>query len=161
MDALPATALRAATAADLPTLRRFKQALVAAERPFDPTLKSGELHYYDLDELLTCPDTCLLVAEQAGHVIGCGYARLIPAEPFLRHAHYAHLGFMYVEPPCRGRGVNARLIEALKQWAGAHGVRELRLKVYAQNASARHAYEKAGFSPHLLEMRWGSESPFS
>jgi GNAT superfamily N-acetyltransferase len=146
--------VRAATGADLPLLRRFKQALVAAERPFDPTLKSGELHYYDLEALLTSPDTCLLVAVAAGRVIGSGYARLVAAEPFLQHTHYAHLGFMYVEPEYRGRGINARLLEALRQWAAAQGVSELRLKVYAQNTAARQAYEKFGFSPHLLEMRW-------
>lgn len=157
MDEIFSASLRAATAADRPTLRRFKQALVSAERPFDPTLKRGELHYYDLDELLTGPDACLLVAEAAGRVIGCGYARLAPAEAFLRHARYAHLGFMYVLPACRGRGVNARLPAALKQWAASHGVTELRLKVYAQNVSARRAYEQAGFSAHLLEMRLGDD----
>ena len=104
MDEIFSTSLRAATAADRPTLRCFKQALVSAERPLDPTLKRGALHYYDLDELLTSPDTCLLVAEAAGRVIGCGYARLIPAEAFVQHAHYAHLGFRYVLPACRGRG---------------------------------------------------------
>ena len=39
--------IRAATGSDRPLLRRFQQATVAAEWPFDPTLKSGELHYYD------------------------------------------------------------------------------------------------------------------
>jgi len=152
----PRPTIRAATGSDLPLLRRFQQAIVAAERPFDPTLKSGKLQYYDLDALVTRPDACLLVAVDADQIIGTGYARLAAAEPFLQHARYAHLGFMYVEPDYRRRGINAQIIEALKQWAGAQGVTELRLKVYAQNVSARQAYEKFGFSSHLLEMRLGA-----
>ena len=149
-------AIRAATAADLPLLRKFQQAVVAAERPFDPTLKSGELQYYHLETLLTADDACLLVAEIANQIIGSGYARLHAAEPYLQHAQYAHLGFMYVEPDYRRRGINAQIIKALKQWAGTRGVTELRLRVYAQNMSARQAYEKFGFSAHLLEMRLGA-----
>jgi GNAT superfamily N-acetyltransferase len=148
--------VRAATEDDLPLLRQFQQAIVAAERPFDPTLRRGEVRYYDLDALLTRPDACLLVAVDGGQVIGSGYARLAAAEPFLQHAHYAHLGFMYVEPDYRGRGINAQIIAGLKLWAGAQGVTELRLKVYAPNAPARQAYEKFGFVPHLLEMRMGA-----
>ena len=49
MDEIFSTSLRAATAADLPTLRCFKQALVPVERSFDLTLKRGALHYYELD----------------------------------------------------------------------------------------------------------------
>jgi GNAT superfamily N-acetyltransferase len=148
--------VRAATTADLPLLRRFQQAIVAAERPFDPTLQRGEVRYYDLDALLNRPDACLLVAVDGDQVIGSGYARLAAAEPFLQHANYAHLGFMYVEPDYRGRGINAQIIEALKLWAATQGVTELRLRVYALNAPARQAYERFGFSAHLLEMRLGA-----
>ena len=39
---------REATLKDLHTLLEFEQGIIAAERPFDGTLKEGEIHYYDL-----------------------------------------------------------------------------------------------------------------
>ncbi len=151
----PALTIRVATADDLPVLRLFQQAIVSAERPFDPTLKPGELHYYDLEALLMEPQTRLLVATDGAQIVASSYARLRPAMPYLRHPRYAYLGFMYVEPAYRGRGISGRLMEALRQWAQAQGVTELRLEVYAANEPALKAYEKFGFRPHMLEMRLG------
>jgi len=151
----PALTIRVATADDLPVLRLFQQGVVEAERPFDPTLKPGELHYYDLAALLTEPQTQLLVATDGARIVASGYARLLPAKPYLRHSRYAYLGFMYVEPAYRGRGLSGQLIEALRQWAQTQGVTELRLEVYAANEPALKAYEKFGFRPHMLEMRLG------
>lgn len=155
---LPTLTIRPATSADLPALLRFQQGVVAAERPFDPTLRPGELYYYDLSALLADPDVYLAVAEIDGQVVASGYARLEAAKPYLRHLRHAYLGFMYVEPAHRGRGVNGQVMEALRQWAAERGVSELRLEVYAANHTAQQAYEKMGFRPHMLEMRLGSDA---
>ena len=40
--------IRPAANTDLPKLAEFLQTLVDAERPFDPTLKEGEIFYYDI-----------------------------------------------------------------------------------------------------------------
>ncbi|GAB3331411.1 GNAT family N-acetyltransferase [Hymenobacter humi] len=145
--------IRPATPNDLETLLRFEQGVIAAERPFDPTLRSEGITYYDLQELITSSQALIIVAEDQQQIVGSGYARIEPAQPYLRHEQYAYLGFMYVEPAYRGRGVNALIMESLKQWAMAQGLKELRLEVYAQNAPAIRAYEKAGFAAHMLEMR--------
>jgi GNAT superfamily N-acetyltransferase len=145
--------IRKATAEDLETLRAFQQGVVAAERPFDPTLKPGDLEYYNLQALLTDPRVQLVVAEEAGRVVGSGYARIEPAKPYLQHQQYTYLGFMYVDPDYRGRGLNTQILEALRQWTAAQGVTEMRLEVYFENQAARRAYEKFGFSNHMLEMR--------
>lgn len=162
--------IRPATAADLPTLFRFEQDLIATERPFDPTFKPDPIHYYDLTAMIAAPDVHLLVAESAeaaespgsmrqpesramGQLLGSGYARIEPAKPYLRHATYAYLGFMYTDPAHRGKGINALIMEGLREWAQARGMTELRLDVYNVNSQAIRAYEKAGFIPHLLNMR--------
>jgi GNAT superfamily N-acetyltransferase len=145
--------IRKATTEDLETLRAFQQGVVAAERPFDPTLKPGDLEYYNLEAMLTEPQVQLVVAEDAGRVVGSGYARIEQAKPYLKHQQHAYLGFMYVHPDYRGRGVNTQILEALRQWAASQGVTEMRLEVYFENQVARRAYEKFGFSNHLLEMR--------
>ena len=145
--------IRRATRADLATLREFEQQIVAAERPFDPTLRESGVQYYDIESMLRDDRVCMLVAESAGEAIGCGFARIDAAKPFLRHAREAYLGLMYVDQHHRGRGVNQRLLDELLAWCRERGVEEMRLEVYPGNESARRAYEKAGFRPYMLAMR--------
>jgi GNAT superfamily N-acetyltransferase len=148
-----AITIRPAAAAELPILRTFEQGVIAAERPYDPTLRADPIRYYDLEALLASPDAALLVAEEDGQLLGSGYVRLDPAEPFLAHARYGLVGFIFVVPERRGRGISASVIRALGNWAALRGVHELRLEVYPANAPAVRAYEKLGFAPHLLTMR--------
>jgi RimJ/RimL family protein N-acetyltransferase len=147
---------RPASPADLPALLRFEQGVISAERPMDPTIQDGPIHYYDLNSMLTSPHIHLLVAETAeGTLIGSGYARIDPSRHYLKHTHHAYCGFMYVDPAYRGKGVNQLIIDALKAWAHSKGLTELRLDVYTTNDAAIRAYEKAGFTPYLINMRLG------
>jgi len=144
--------IRKATLNDMETLLYFEQGVIEAERPMDPTLDK-DIHYYDLNGLITAPHIELLVAEKAGHLVGSGYARIESAKPYLKHDQHAHLGFMYVTPECRGQGINQLIIEQLKKWSAAQGITEMRLDVYQTNEPAVRAYEKAGFTKHLINMR--------
>jgi GNAT superfamily N-acetyltransferase len=144
---------RKATIDDLATLYGFEQGVIAAERPYDPTLKDGEIHYYNLAEMIGAPHIELLVAEFDNSIIASGYARIEHAKPFLKHPAFAYLGFMYVRPEFRGRGVNQIIIAALKQWARSQHISEIRLEVYNNNSPAIKAYEKIGFKRLLIEMR--------
>jgi GNAT superfamily N-acetyltransferase len=152
---MPPTLIRRATVDDLPVLREFEQGVIAAERPFDVTLKPDPIRYYDLEGMIAAAHIELVVAEAGGALVGSGYARLEAVEPYLRHPRHAYLGFMYVTPDHRGRGINAEIVEALGRWAAAQGVTELRLDVYQRNAPAIRAYEKAGFVQHTILMRRG------
>jgi len=145
--------IRKAVAADLPVLLEFEQGIIAWERPFDPTLKPGSISYYDLGAMLQNTNAMIMVAEIGGKVIGSGYARIDPAKPYLRHEQYAYLGFMYVLPEYRGRGINKKIIDALKEWSSTQNIKEFRLEVYADNDPAIKAYEKIGFRKHMIEMR--------
>jgi ribosomal protein S18 acetylase RimI-like enzyme len=145
--------IRQAVMSDLDVLLGFEQAVVEAERPFDPTLKSEGARYYDIEELISAPHAEILVAEVAGQIIGSGYAQIKKPEAYLKHKQYAYLGFMYVVPEYRGRGVNKIIIDALVKWSHEQNVPEVRLEVYARNAAAIRAYEKVGFVAHQLEMR--------
>jgi RimJ/RimL family protein N-acetyltransferase len=148
--------IRPATTADLPTLLHFEQGVISAERPMDPTIQDGPIHYYDLDKMLDSPHIHLVVAETADHsLIGSGYARIDPSRHYLKHTHHAYCGFMYIDPAHRGQGINQLIIDALKAWALSQGLTELRLDVYPTNDAAIRAYEKAGFTPYLINMRMG------
>jgi GNAT superfamily N-acetyltransferase len=145
---------RPATLNDLPVLAEFLQMLVNAERPYDVTLREGDLIYYDLKELIESDNSELLVLEMTGKLVGCGYAQIRPAKAYLKYKEYAHLGFMFVLPEYRGQGLNQQLIEALKIWIRSKGLKEVRLQVYTENSGAIRAYEKAGFKQIMTEMRY-------
>lgn len=145
--------IREAVASDLPLLLVFEQGVIAAERPFDKTLGDDPIYYYDLELMLTAPHIHLVVAELDGELIGSGYARIEDAKPYSRHRQHAYLGFMYTLPSYRGKGVNKRIIETLKDWSRTKNITELRLDVYYANEPAIRAYEKTGFVKHMIEMR--------
>lgn len=149
--------IRPATLADLTFLLEFEQGIIAAERPFDPTLKPDKINYYDL-KALTLSDTAhVVVAELEGEIVAGGYAELRRAKDFLQHEMYAHLGAMFVKTHCRGKGINAQIITALLDWVKSTGTTEARLEVYAENVAALQAYKKVGFEPHILQMRLSVE----
>lgn len=147
--------IRKARTADLEKLLAFEQGIITAERPFDPTLKQVKIHYYDIEQMISASYVEVLVAEIDSEVIGSGYARIETAKPYLNHETYAYLGFMFTDFNHRGKGVNSKIIEILKDWCRSQNVFELRLDVYNENASAIKAYEKSGFKKHLINMRIG------
>ncbi|HKX82972.1 MAG TPA: GNAT family N-acetyltransferase [Pyrinomonadaceae bacterium] len=147
--------IRPAKFEELPTLLEFELGIVTAERPFNPTLKKGEIHYYDLAALIESPLAAVYVAELAGELIASGYVLEKIAQDYLQHDRYGYLGFMFVRPDHRGKGVNQRILDALIEWGRKRGLTEFRLEVYSDNLTAISAYEKAGFKPLLLEMRMG------
>jgi GNAT superfamily N-acetyltransferase len=149
----PPTLFRTATLQDVEDLRRFEQGIIATERAFDPTLKAGRPQYYDIESMLVAGNVQFLVAERGGELVACGFARIDDAKPYLSHRQQAYLGLMYVEPRYRGQSINRGIVERLKAWCRAQGVTELRLEVYSDNRVAVAAYEKAGFSKHMVEMR--------
>lgn len=145
--------IRKAKLADLAILLEFEQGIITAERPFDPTLKEGEINYYDIEMMITAPHIEVLVAEIDSEIVGSGYARIERSKPYLNHDNYAYLGFMYTDPKHRGKGINANIIDALKEWCQSKNITEMRLDVYNDNPSAIRAYEKVGFKKHLINMR--------
>ena len=147
------TIIRPATNTDLPKLAEFLQSLVDAERPFDSTLKEGAIFYYDIQELIEDKATEVLVAENDNQIIGCGYAQIRTAKAYEKHELFGYLGFMFVYPEFRGKGINNLLLGDLKKWVLSQGITEVRLEVYHDNEAAVKAYEKAGFKKLLTTMR--------
>jgi len=144
---------RTATLADMDTLLAFEQGIITTERPFDQTLYNDPISYYDIAAMIAAPDIEVAVAHVGDEIIGSGYARIEDAKPYLRHKKYAYLGFMYVKPEHRGRGVNQIIIKHLQQWCILQGITECRLEVYYENLPAIKAYEKLGFKKLLITMR--------
>lgn len=144
---------RPATPADLPVLLQFEQGIITAERPFDPTLKPDPISYYDVGAMIGDPDVEVIVAVDGDLIVGSGYAKEKPSDHYVAPPVHCFLGFMFVHPEYRGRGVNGLVTEALLDWARARGLTEVQLRVYDENAGAIRAYEKKGFSKYMVVMR--------
>ena len=152
---MQAIVVRQATAEDLGTLNRFQQDIMATERPFDRTIKDSPIQYYDISRMLTFDDIRFVIAESGSSMVGCGYARIEAAKPYLKHRLHGYLGLMYVDPAYRGQSVIGKIIDALKEWCRSRSITELRLEVYDDNVAAIRAYQKAGFRHLSREMRLG------
>jgi GNAT superfamily N-acetyltransferase len=144
---------RTATLADLETLLAFEQGIINAERPFDETLKLGQISYYDISQMIIETQTEVAVTEINGKIVGSGYAKIIEAKPYYTFNKYAYLGFMFTDSDFRGLGINSKIIEYLKNWCISKDIFEMRLDVYQTNQSAVKAYEKYGFKKDMVNMR--------
>jgi GNAT superfamily N-acetyltransferase len=145
--------IRRAKKEDLPVLLEFEQGIIRDERPFDPTIAPDPIRYYPLDELIYSQDACVLVAEVNEQLVASGMARRWKSRAYLDHSEHGFLGFMYTRPSHRGQGINKLLVDELVQWCRSQQLFEVRLTVYSGNQSAVRAYEKAGFTSHIIEMR--------
>lgn len=145
--------IRIATIEDLPILKTFEQGVINAERPFEPQLKAEKINYYDLVTLITSEDVHLVVAELGGELIGSGYVRIEKAKPYLKYSFKGYVGFIYVAPEYRGKGIVKLVLSALEEWSDSQGIDALHLDVFSLNTSAIRAYEKFGFRPNLVDMR--------
>lgn len=150
---MPEITVRSARAADLPKLLEFEQGIILAERPYDETLKPDPISYYDVGAMISSTDAEVAVAERNGALIASGYAQKKASRHYVSPPFHAYIGFLYVVPEERGKGINKQVLDHLFDWARANELPEIHLTVYPENASAIRAYEKTGFEPYILEMR--------
>lgn len=145
--------LRRATLDDLSILLDFEQGLIKAERPMDPTIREGQISYYDIGSFITDNEVEVIVAEFEGVIVASGYARIKEDRHYLKHDKQGYLGFMFVKDEHRGKGLNKLIVDRLINWCQKRDVFEIRLDVYDDNPQAIKAYEKAGFKKHMITMR--------
>ncbi len=145
--------VRSAIQDDLPALLRFEQGIIEAERPYDHTLKPDPISYYDIAKLIASDEAEVAVAEHSGQLIGSGYAKKKASRHYLTPEFHAFIGFLYIAPEHRGKGVNKLVLDHLFAWAKANDLPEVHLTVYPDNSPAVRAYQKVGFDPYILEMR--------
>ena len=143
---------RAATIADLPTLLALEQAVVEAERPFNAAIREQGATYYNIEDLILSDNSYMLVVELNEQIFATGYAQIRASKVSLNHDQHGYLGFMYVQPEHRGKGLNQEIMQRLIAWCESKGITDFYLDVYAENKSAVRAYEKLGFAPTLMEM---------
>ncbi|MBN3495853.1 GNAT family N-acetyltransferase [Vibrio neptunius] len=145
--------IRKAKVDEISRLLELEQCVIDAERPYNSSLKEKSAYYYDIERLISCHNSHLLVAEVDNEIVGTGYAQIRNSKPSLEHEQHCYLGFMYVSPNYRGQGINFKLVSKLIDWSKRRRIFDFYLDVYADNDSAVKAYEKVGFKGELLEMK--------
>jgi len=146
--------VRQARLDDLPKLLEFEQGIIEWERPMDEDISTVDpLHYYNLKDYVLSDTVEVAVAEINGKLVGSGYAMIKDSKSYHVHDQHCYMGYMYTDPDHRGQGVNQKIVEYLKEWAWSKGLKDFFLTVYPDNPGAIKAYEKAGFTVRLLEMR--------
>ena len=93
----------------------------------------------------------IFIAEAAGVFVGC-VACLVVEEQSVQETpdsnRHGYVSDIFVDPRCRSRGVAQLLLAAAERHLIGAGVTRLRINVLANNAEARRAYERYGFTPY-------------
>ena len=95
-------------------------------------------------EALAEPDSLVWVADDAGQVVGFCHLRIFSAGS--PDAGSAEIVSLYLDPARWHQGIGRALVERARSAAWKRLCSRLFLKVYAENARARAAYEAMGFA---------------
>jgi len=65
----------------------------------------------------------------------------------------AYICELYVDTGARGQGAGKALMEACEAWARARGHKVIKIGHLAENRLAAAVYEKAGYTPYVVNRR--------
>lgn len=150
--------IRPATRDDLPRIGTLGALLVAEHHAFDPQrfLAAGEqtpARYASfIGSQLEAVDAVVLVAEDAGKVIGYVYGSIEGYDYMSLRGPAGVLQDIIVDPAYRGRGIGRLLLSAILDQLKSRGVPRVVLSTAAGNAVAQKLFASAGFRRTMVEM---------
>jgi ribosomal protein S18 acetylase RimI-like enzyme len=107
-------------------------------------------------------DGAVFVAEASGVFVGFA-AGWIVQENVIEETpdsnRFGYVSDVCVLPAFRGRGIAARLLEALEARLSLSGVARIRLSTLAANQAARAAYERSGYAPYEIVYEKAARGP--
>jgi GNAT superfamily N-acetyltransferase len=149
--------VRAATAADVPSMLPMVDALTKLHAEKDPErfqVRADVIERYArwLPERAADPRSVLLLALHGQTPAGFLVGTIEPEVPIFWIPECGWIHDVWIEPIARRQGVaNALAIEAIRRF-DAMGVAQVRLHTGAFNDSARATFASAGFRPCVVEM---------
>lgn len=145
-------------------MRAKTQIIVRKATPRDTTgiinvLKSTELQGEEwahnekwvekaLEKSLKTDDYKIFVAEANEEIVG--FVSLVVFPSLWEGSAQGLINDFFVDKSFQGKGVGAKLLEALVEWADAEGIEELHVSTGWENEAARRLYEKFGFTEKRL-----------
>lgn len=105
-----------------------------------------------LEEILESENQIMLVAEDAGNVIGFAHVIFAHAKEIscLKPQSNIYLQDLVVTKELRSRGTGTLLLNAVKQYGKEKGADFFRTQVFPQNKDGLRFYERNGFSLKML-----------
>ena len=105
-----------------------------------------------LEEILESENQIMLVAEDAGNVIGFAHVIFAHAKEIscLKPQSNIYLQDLVVTKELRSRGTGALLLNAAKKYGKEKGADFFRTQVFPQNKEGLRFYERNGFSLKML-----------
>lgn len=147
-DPKPCRSIGPARAEDVPALVELLRALFALEADFDFDAAKQER---GLVLLLASDAGCVLVAREAGSVIGMASVQLVISTA--EGAPSAWIEDVCVTPTARGNGTGRALLNAALAWARSRGATRAQLLADLQNLPALAFYERLGWQATQLTAR--------
>ncbi len=160
MQALSAPIVRPATAADSRALGRLGALLVALHHDLDADRFIGatpgtERGYGEfLAGQLGRPETIVLVADEAGTILGYVYAGLEGRDYMALRGPAGVVHDLIVDPGRRRRGVGRLLLNAALAALVERGAPRVVLSTAERNPAAQGLFASTGFRRTMIEMTW-------
>lgn len=149
--------IRSAVAADYSAVEFLAREILAYHVAAIPetfrTTKPALSEYY-FEELLESAASTLLVAEDAGRLVGfaiCEARRERPS-PMIIPRYVASIEQIVVTQEMQGRGIGQALFDACARWAEGNGADQLTLQVWEFNQDAIAFYEGRGMTTLYRQM---------
>jgi ribosomal protein S18 acetylase RimI-like enzyme len=150
--------VRAAAARDAADLGRLGTLLISMHHDFDPerflvtSPDTEEAYAAFLAGEIYKPASVVLVAEQAGTVLGYLYAVLEGPDYMALRGPSGVIHDLIVDPSRRGEGVGRMLLEAVLLELSTRGAPKVVLSTASGNSPAQRLFASKGFRPTMIEM---------
>jgi len=149
--------VRPATAADQEPLGRFGGALMRQHHAADSRrfiqVEHPEAGYGRfLVSQASNPNSCVLVAESDGRVVGYVFASLEAISWMELRGPCGAIQDIYVDESARSLGAGRALMRAAIDWIHSQGRSQVVLLTKTQNQHAQHLFAALGFRPTMIEM---------
>ncbi|MGB8480464.1 MAG: GNAT family N-acetyltransferase [Acidobacteriaceae bacterium] len=93
-----------------------------------------------IQKIIDDPCSGVWLAYRGENAVGCVVLRTLASIPFA-----AECKRLYVQPTARGHGIADKLMDALENFAGSHGLRWIYLDSYDDLKAAISLYRKRGY----------------
>jgi GNAT superfamily N-acetyltransferase len=158
-----AVTIRPAVPADRDALGRYGAALMRQHYQYDAQrfiqVAHPEKGYAQfLVSQIDRDDSIVLVAEQAGRVVGYAFAGLEPVSWKELRGACGYLHDVYVDADARGIGTGEALVRGALHWVASKGAPRTVLWSATRNHVAQQLFAKLGFRHTMVEMTRERES---